>query len=60
MLLHCGHGRGAAHKISEQHAGKFQVIDVVTLALGEADVFDALALAAHALELRVALSPGRR
>ncbi len=40
-----------------QHARQLHVVDVVALALGEADVFDALALAAHAFELGFALFP---
>ena len=40
-----------------QHARQLQIVDVVALALGEADVLDALALAAHAFEFGFALFP---
>ena len=40
-----------------QHARQLQIVDVVALALREADVFDALALAAHAFEGGGALFP---
>jgi hypothetical protein len=43
-------GIGRADEIAEQHAGQLQIVDIVALALGEADILDALALAAHALE----------
>ena len=46
-----------AHEIAVQHAGQLQVVDIVALALREADVLDALALAAHAFEARFALFP---
>ena len=43
------------HEIAMQHAGQLHVVDIVTPPLGEADVLDALALAAHALEFGLAL-----
>ena len=46
---------GRAHEIAVQHAGQLQIVDVIALALGEADILDALALAAEAFELRFAL-----
>src|SRR5207247_8528320 len=46
-----------ADEIAMQHARQFYVVDIVTLALGEADVFDALALAAETLEFGFALFP---
>ena len=50
-------GMRRADEIAVQHAGQLQVVDIVALALGEADVLDALALAAHAFELGFALFP---
>ena len=50
-------GMRRADEIAVQHARQFDVVDVIALALGEADVFDALALAAHAFELGFALFP---
>src|SRR5258708_29160030 len=44
-------------KIAVQHARQFQIVDVIALALGEADVLDPLALAAHAFECGGALFP---
>jgi len=46
-----------AHEVAMQHARQLQVVDIVALALGEADVLDALALAAHAFESGGALFP---
>ena len=46
---------GRAREVAIDHARQFQVVDIVALALDEADVLDALALAAHALELLGAL-----
>ena len=46
-----------ADEIAMQHARQLQVVDIVALALGEADVLDALALAAHAFEFGFALFP---
>ncbi len=46
-----------ADKIAVQHARQFDIVDIIALALGEADVFDALALAAHAFEGGGALFP---
>ncbi len=45
-------------KIAVQHARQLDVIDIVALALNEANVLDALALAAHALELFSAFGGG--
>ncbi len=56
--LDAGMGVGRAHEIPEQHARQFHVVDIVALALREADVFDALALAPHALEFFGALGAG--
>lgn len=39
-----------ADEVAKQHARQFQVVDIAALALGEANVLDPLALAAHALE----------
>ncbi len=44
-------------EIAVQHARQLQVVDIVAPALREADVFDPLALAAHAFELGFALFP---
>ena len=44
-------GMRRADEIAVQHARQFQVVDIVALALREADVFDPLALAAHAFKL---------
>ncbi len=46
---------GRAYEIAEQHAGHFDVVDVVALALGEADILDALARGAQPMELRFAV-----
>jgi len=46
-----------AHEVAMQHARQLYVVDVVAFALGEADVFDALALAAKPFERRRALFP---
>ncbi len=40
-----------AHEIAEQHARQLDVVDVIALALGEADVLDALPLGAETFEL---------
>src|SRR6516225_2240843 len=42
---------GRADKIAEQHTRQFEVVDVVALTLGKADILDALAPGAEALEL---------
>ena len=42
---------GRADEIAEQHAREFQIVDVIPLALGEADILDALALGAETFEL---------
>ena len=55
LMRACGMGR--ADEVAEQHAGQLDVVDVVAPALGEADVLDALALAAHAFECGGALFP---
>ena len=49
---------GERDEVAVQHARQLQVVDVVAFALDEADVLDALALAAHALELFGALGGG--
>jgi hypothetical protein len=41
---------GRADEVAEHHARQLEIVDIVALALREADVFDALALAAQALE----------
>ena len=46
-----------ADEIAVQHARQLQVVDIIALALGEAGVLDALALAAHAFERGGALFP---
>ena len=56
-LLDAGVGVGRADEVAVDHAGQLQIVDVVALALGEADVLDALALAAEALQLLGALGP---
>ncbi len=53
-------GAAGAMKIAVQHARQFEVVDVIAAALGEAHVLDALALAAHALQLLGALDGGGR
>jgi hypothetical protein len=45
-------------EVAVQHAGKLDVVDVIAAALGEAHVLDALAFAAHALQLFGALDRG--
>ncbi len=66
---HAGHGLGLrgvdlhdpgvsmarAMEVAVQHPRQLDVVDVIALALGEAHVLDALALAAHALEFFGAL-----
>ena len=44
-------------EIAVQHARQLQVVDIIALALREADVLDPLALAAHAFEFGFALFP---
>jgi len=51
---------GRAHEVAVQQAERLHVVHVVALALDEADILDALALAAHALEAVGALGGGRR
>ncbi len=46
-----------ADEVAVQHARQLHVVDIVAFALREADVLDALAFAAHALELGFALFP---
>ena len=46
------------HEIAIEHARQLHIVDVVALALDEADILDALALAAHAFKLRGALGGG--
>ncbi len=43
---------GRANEIAMQHAGQLHVIDILAFALREADVFHALAFAAHAFQAR--------
>ena len=57
-LLDAGVGMRRAVEIAVQHAGQFQVVDIIALALGEADVLDALAAAAHAFQLFGAFGGG--
>ena len=57
-LLDAGVGVRRAHQVAVEHAGQFQIVDVIALALGEADVLDALSLAAHAFELFGAFGGG--
>ena len=45
-------------EVAVEHARQFQVVDVIAFALDEADILDALALAAHSLELFGALGGG--
>src|SRR5262245_5997946 len=42
---------GRAIEVAMQHAGQFQVVDIIALALDEANILDPLALAAHSLKL---------
>src|SRR5574343_1000574 len=49
--LDAGMGIGRADEIAEQHAGQLDVIDIVALALGEADVLNALAAGTHAFQV---------
>ena len=49
--LDAGVAVGAAHEVAEQHAGQFDVIDIMPLALGETRVLDTLAGTAKALKL---------
>ena len=51
-------GMARAMKIAVQHAGQFDVVDVIAASLGEAHVLDALALAAHALQFFGAFERG--
>src|SRR5262249_26565244 len=46
-----------ADEIAMQHARQLHVVNIVALALGEADIFDALPLAPHAFECGSALFP---
>src|SRR6202035_6108390 len=57
-LLDAGVRMRRTHEVAIQHAGQLEVVDVVALALDEADVLDALASAAHALQLLGALGRG--
>ena len=47
-----------AVEFAVEHAGQLDVVDVIALALGEADVLDALALTAHAFEFFGAFGGG--
>ena len=57
-LLDAGVAVRRAHQVAVEHAGQLQIVDVIALALGEADVFDALSLAAHAFEFFGAFGGG--
>jgi hypothetical protein len=48
-------GMRRAHEIAMQHAGQLHVVDILALALREADILHPLALAAHAFQFRFAL-----
>jgi hypothetical protein len=54
-LLDTGVRVGRAGEVAVEHARQLQIVDIVALALDEADVLDALAAAAHALEFLCAL-----
>jgi hypothetical protein len=49
-----------AREVAIEHARQLDVVDIVASALDEADVLDALALAAHALQALGALFRGER
>ena len=49
--LYAGMCVRAAHEIAKQHALHFDVIDIVALALGKADILDAFAAAAQTFKL---------
>ena len=51
-------GAARAVKIAVQHAGQFDVVDIIAAPLREAHVLDALSLAAHALQFLGALDGG--
>ena len=51
---------GRAHEIAIERARQLQIVDVIALALDEADVLDALALATHALQALDAFLAGGR
>ncbi len=57
-LLDAGVGVRRTIEIAIEHAGQLQVVDIIALALHEADVFDALSLAAHAFEFFGAFGGG--
>ena len=57
-LLDAGVGVRRAVEVAVEHARQFQVVDVIALALDEADVLDALSPAAHAFELFGAFGGG--
>ena len=57
-VLDAGMGVRRAREVAVEHVGQLEVVDVVALALDETDVLDALALAAHALQLFGALGRG--
>ena len=42
---------GRADEIAEHHAREFQIVDVIALALGEADILDPFALGAETFKL---------
>ena len=53
--LDTGVAVGRARKVAVEHARQLQIVDVAALALDEADILDALALAAHPLQALGAL-----
>ena len=57
-LLDACVGVRRAGKIAIQHAGQLDVVDVVAFALDETNILNALALAAHALQLFCAFGGG--
>src|SRR6516164_3029910 len=57
-LLHARMGVRRAGKVAIEHAGQFDVIDVIALSLRETDVLDALPFAAHTFELGGAFGGG--
>lgn len=57
--LDAGMAVRAAGEIAKQHAGQFQVVDIVAAALDKADILRPLALAANAFELLLTVDRGR-
>ena len=58
-LRYLGVGIGRTDEIAEHHPGQFHIIDILALALREANIFHTLALAAHAFQGGFALFPCR-